>query len=165
MTGHERIASKNIEWAVNWIVGGYYNTVQDHGEKEWLPDSRDDLVREIYDSAINNKYAEGYEGFGKAPREMKFAGKDFIMAEIERYLQEEENEELIEEIAEYAGWKPEEELQEFTVCYAVYHSQKVKAKDANDAAYRVDPPDGVLDGCDDWEVTTVMDESGNEYRM
>lgn len=34
MTGHERIAKKNIVGAFNWIVGGYYNCIQDGYEEE-----------------------------------------------------------------------------------------------------------------------------------
>ena len=41
-TGHERIAMRNIRHAINWIVGGYYNCIQDH-TPEYLPESREAL--------------------------------------------------------------------------------------------------------------------------
>lgn len=78
MNGIEKIAYRNIYHAINYIVGGHYNTIQDNGDPKWLPDSMDALKEEIYDSAMNNLYAPGYEGYGKAPKEMRFSGEAFI---------------------------------------------------------------------------------------
>ena len=36
MNGHEKIAAKNIEGAFNWLVGGWYNCLQD-GYEEDIP--------------------------------------------------------------------------------------------------------------------------------
>lgn len=80
-TGHEAIAARNIHHAINWIVGGYYNCIQDHCP-EYLPESREALEAEIYDSAMQNRYAPGYEGYNKAPKEMRFAGEKFCRAYI-----------------------------------------------------------------------------------
>ena len=101
MTEHEKIASRNIRHAINWIVGGYYNCLQDD-MPECLPESYDALKKEIYDSAMQNLYAPGYEGFGKAPKEMRFAGAEFIRNRIEKLLKEDGD---VQEIADYKGWE------------------------------------------------------------
>lgn len=101
MTGHEKIASRNIYHAVNWIVGGYYNCLQDD-MPEGLPESYDALKAEIYDSAMQNLYAPGYEGYGKAPREMRFAGAEFCKRRIDELCRKDGD---VLEIADYCGWE------------------------------------------------------------
>ena len=103
-TAHERIAIRNIRHAINFIVGGHYNTVQDHGDAEWLPKSRAALENEIYEEALNNLYGDGYMGCGKAPKEMRFAGEAFCRAYITWKLDQDSD---IEAIGEYAGWNKE----------------------------------------------------------
>lgn len=100
MTAHERIAKRNIVKAFNWIVGGYYNSIQD-GYLEDLPDTKEDLRTEIYESSMQNLYDDGYEGFGKAPKEMRFAGREFCYSVIDKLLKTDED---VEEIAEVKGW-------------------------------------------------------------
>lgn len=100
MTGHERIAEKNIINAFNYIVGGYYNCILD-GYEEDLPETREDLISEIYESAMTDEYGPGYMGCGKAPKEMRFAGKKFCMNVIETLMNEDGD---VEEIAEVKGW-------------------------------------------------------------
>lgn len=97
MTGHERIAKRNIEKCINWIVGGYYNCLQDD-TPEYLPESREALEEEIYESAMTNLYDDGYEGYGKAPKEMRFAGEKFVRDTITKMLDEDGD---FEEIANY----------------------------------------------------------------
>ena len=99
-TGHEKIAMRNIRYAINWIVGGYYNCLQD-GQEEYLPKSRKALENEVYSSAMDNLYDVGYEGFRKAPKEMRFAGETFCRAYIAWKLA---NDGDVAEIAEVAGW-------------------------------------------------------------
>lgn len=99
-TGHEKIAMANIHHAINWIVGGYYNCIQD-GCEEYLPESRRSLEDEIYTSAMDNLYAPGYEGIGKAPKEMRFAGEKFCRAYIHWKLDRDED---VAEIAAVQGW-------------------------------------------------------------
>lgn len=99
-TEHERIAMRNIRYAINWIVGGHYNSIQD-GHPEWLPESFESLSNEVYDSAMNNLYAPGYEGLGKAPREMRFAREDFCRAYIDWKLRRDDD---VQTIAEEARW-------------------------------------------------------------
>lgn len=80
-TGHERIAMRNIKAAFNWIVGGYFNDLQD-GYEEYLPESKEALADEIYEEAMNNFYEEGHMSIGRAPKEMRFAGEKFCKAYI-----------------------------------------------------------------------------------
>ena len=101
MTEHEKIASRNIRHCINWIVGGWYNCIQDHCP-EYLPESKESAIQDIYDSAMQNAYAPGYEGYGKAPKEMRFAGSEFIRNRIEQLLKEDGD---FAEIAEYCGWE------------------------------------------------------------
>lgn len=75
MTGHEKVAAKNIKGAFNWLVGGWYNCLQD-GMEEDIP-SLAEAVEEVYNSAMNDAYGVGYCGYGKAPKEMRFAGEQF----------------------------------------------------------------------------------------
>ena len=81
-TGHEKIAMRNIKYSIDWIVGGYYNCLLD-GYEEDLPDSKEALAEEIYSEALVNAYSEGCEHFGRAPKEMRFAGEKFCKAYIE----------------------------------------------------------------------------------
>ena len=99
-TAHERIAIRNLRYAFSWIVGGFYNDLQD-GNEEYLPGSREELAGYIYESAMTNLYDVGYEGYGKAPKEMRFAGEKFCRAYIEWKL---DNDSDAKEIAEAANW-------------------------------------------------------------
>lgn len=80
-TGHEKIARRNIYNAFNWIVGGYYNCIQD-GCEEYLPADREALANEIYTEAMNNLHLPSGEYFNAAPKEMRFAGEKFCRAYI-----------------------------------------------------------------------------------
>lgn len=99
-TGHERIAMRNIRYAINWIVGGYFNCIQD-GIPEYLPASYASFEQEVYDSAMENRYAPGCEWIGRAPREMRFAGADFCRAYIKWKLSRDAD---TQEIAKVAHW-------------------------------------------------------------
>lgn len=86
-TAHERIAMRNIRGAINWIVGGYYNSMLD-GYPEDLPAGREELAEEIYSEAMVNRYGDGHMGCGKAPKEMRFAGEAFCRAYIDWKLKQ-----------------------------------------------------------------------------
>lgn len=83
--GWEEIATKNITGAYDWIVGENENTLQDYEEDseqykasyDYLY-SGDEIINDIYHSAITYEYDDGYCG-AKAPKEMRFAGKKFCM--------------------------------------------------------------------------------------
>lgn len=100
-TGHEIIAMKNIRNAINWIVGGYYNCIQDN-IPEYLPGSMESLENEVYSSAMENRYLPGCELGGRAPKEMRFAGTDFCRAYIHWKLSRDGD---VEEIAKVANWR------------------------------------------------------------
>lgn len=81
--GWEEIAKKNIKYAYEWIVGENENVLQDEDEDssaykasyEYLH-SGNEIMEDIYHEAITTEYDAGYCG-GKAPGEMRFAGKEF----------------------------------------------------------------------------------------
>lgn len=81
MNGHEKIAAKNIEGAFNWLVGGWYNCLQD-GYEEDIP-SLEEAKETVYCEAMNNFYKSGGEVYGRAPKEMRFAGEEFCRELIE----------------------------------------------------------------------------------
>lgn len=99
-TGHEIIAMRNIRHAINWIVGGHYNSLQD-GYLEYLPDSLESLENEVYTSAMENLYGPGFEAGGRAPKEMRFAGADFCREYIHWKLSRDGD---TQEIAAAANW-------------------------------------------------------------
>ena len=100
-TGHERIAMTNIRNAINWIVGGMYNDYQD-GNDEYLPQNFEEVANTVYEEAMNNLYRPGYEGYGKAPKEMRFAGEKFCRAYIDWKLRQDGD---LQTIAEYVGFE------------------------------------------------------------
>lgn len=90
--GWEKIAKKNLKGAYNWIIGGLENTLQDCEEdseeyrsaKKTLADV-ELLALEIYHEGITTFFGGGMCG-GKAPAEMRFAGKDFCIGYITKLL-------------------------------------------------------------------------------
>ena len=104
-TGHERIAMRNIKWACYNIVWMHYNDIQDDNP-EYLPCSYEDLLDEVYEGAMENLYAEGYEGYGKAPKEMRFAGAKFCKAYADYLLKNDTEVKFdVEEMREVAKWE------------------------------------------------------------
>ena len=103
MNGNERIAYRNIKHCINWIVGGYYNCLQDHCP-EYLYKNREALEQEVYESALNNLYDEGYEGYGKAPKEMRFAGEEFIRKTIKDMLSKDDDVMVIDHYLATGEW-------------------------------------------------------------
>lgn len=76
--GWERIAKKNLKNAYNWMMGENENAVQDGDmTKEffnaWIEQR---ALEEMYHEAITTLYTGDSCG-GEAPKEMRFAGKDF----------------------------------------------------------------------------------------
>lgn len=93
MNGHEKIAAKNIQGAFNWLVGGWYNCFQD-GYEEDIP-SLEEAKETVYDEAMNNLYRGGGEIYGRAPKEMRFAGEEFCRELVEElFLNDSDAEEL-----------------------------------------------------------------------
>ena len=113
MNGHEKIAAKNIEGAFNWLVGGWYNCLQD-GYEEDIP-SLEEAKEEVYCEAMNNLYVGGGEGFGGAPKEMRFAGEEFCRELVEElFLNDSDAEEIWGEDEITENDTKEEEMKETT---------------------------------------------------
>lgn len=89
MNGIQKIANANVKHAVNWIIGGYYNMYLD--ECLGKAPSNEELIEEIYESAMNNWYGVGCEKIGKAPKEMRFAGAEFIRDLVKTMVEEDED--------------------------------------------------------------------------
>lgn len=81
MTGHERIAARNIKAAFNYEVGGIYNSYLDGEEITYTLEEAKGMV---YDCAMSDLYGPGTVVYGAAPREMRFAGKDFCVRYINK---------------------------------------------------------------------------------
>lgn len=113
MNRHEKIAAKNIEGAFNWGVGEWYNCFLD-GLDEDIP-SLEEAKETVYIEAMNNLYKSGNEIYGRAPKEMRFAGEEFCRELVEELFL---NDDVVEEIwGEYGITKSdtkEEEMKETT---------------------------------------------------
>lgn len=80
MNGIEKIAYSNIKGIFEWNVGGWYNDLQD-GNEEYIP-SLDEAKKFVYEDALENYARSGIYSCDRAPREMRLAGKEFIMSVI-----------------------------------------------------------------------------------
>lgn len=113
MNGHEKIAAKNIEGAFNWLVGGWYNCFLD-GLDEDIP-SLEEAKETVYCEAMYNLYMGGGEGFGGAPKEMRFAGEEFCRELVEElFLNDGDAEEIWGEDETTESDTKEEEMKETT---------------------------------------------------
>lgn len=82
LTGHERIAAKNIKGAFNAEFGGVYNEYQDGYEITLTLNQMKDIV---YDCAMDADYrVQGVVHYGRAPKEMRFAGTEFCRNYIDK---------------------------------------------------------------------------------
>ena len=81
MNAHERIAARNIRGAFNFEIGGMYNAYLD-GEEEFP--TIEEAKEMVYDCAISDLYGYGSCYVGAAPKEMRFAGKEFCMKYIDK---------------------------------------------------------------------------------
>ena len=86
MSGHEAIAARNIKGAFDWLVGGWYNCLQD-GYEEDIP-TLEEAKETVYSEAMVNFYKSGQEHCGRAPKEMRFAGEEFCRAYVEKLFAE-----------------------------------------------------------------------------
>lgn len=101
MNGTQRIAFANIKGVFDWEVGGWYNCIQD-GCPEYIPDTLEDAKELIYEEALNDLSRPGFYAVGRAPREMRFAGTEFLHACLD-WLFETDGDAAA--IAEEKGWK------------------------------------------------------------
>lgn len=97
MTKFEKIAATNIRNCFNFEIGGMYNAYLDGEENFPTVNEAKEIV---YTLSINNRYfMGGYDG--NAPREMRFAGKEFCINYIDKLF------ETDPDVAEIP-WKEEE---------------------------------------------------------
>ena len=85
MTGHEKIAARNIRGAFISEVGGMYNAYLDGEEINVTLEEMKDIV---YDCAMTDRYGTGTVYYGAAPKEMRFADKDFCRKYIDKLFAE-----------------------------------------------------------------------------
>lgn len=100
MNGNERIAYRNIKGIFEWEVGGWYNCIQDHCT-EYIPDTMEDAKAIIYDECLVDSAGEGWYQTRRAPKEMRFAGSDFIHGVIDHLFETDAD---IAEIKEVKSW-------------------------------------------------------------
>lgn len=77
--GWERIARKNLKNAYNWRVGEMEIARDDEDitEEQFQNWIQTEALDEVYNMAINNLYTGDCEFPKRAPKEMRFAGKEF----------------------------------------------------------------------------------------
>lgn len=102
MTGIEKIAYRNIKHAFNNTVGEWYNCTLD-GCEEYIPDTIEQAKQAVYETALADRHDTGYIGYDKAPKEMRFAGKDFIMECIDHLFKKDPDGDIAE-ITDVKGW-------------------------------------------------------------
>lgn len=106
--GWELIAKQQLNNAYNWIVGGNENAVSDGDmtEEEFKKWITNEALEEVYHEAITTQYHEDACG-GKAPTEMRFAGKkfchDYLMRLFEKDGYEIEKPKKGKDLIEYNG--------------------------------------------------------------
>jgi hypothetical protein len=93
-------SKRNIKNAFNDLIGEYYNSYLD-GYVEYLPDSIEMVINEIYDNSVNNEYIEpGFSIRGKGI-DIKFCGKENITNYIVELLKKDAD---VKELAEEKNW-------------------------------------------------------------
>lgn len=100
MTGHEKIAYRNIKGVFDWEVGGWYNCIQD-GCEEYIPGTIEEAKQIIYEESLTDRATPGHYATGKAPAEMRFAGEEFIRGVIDFLFRYDGD---AQEIAEVKKW-------------------------------------------------------------
>lgn len=87
--GWERIAMNNLKNAYNWIVGGQENARDDEDitEEQFQNWIEKEALEQIYAEAITTLYTGDSAG-GEAPKEMRFAGKNFCYKYLKSLFEE-----------------------------------------------------------------------------
>lgn len=102
MNEHEKIAYRNVKGVFNWEVGGWYNCILD-GCEEYIPDTLEEAKDIIYNESMTDSAGAGWFMVNGAPREMRFAGTEFIKECIDHLFAKDEYGD-ISEITEAKGW-------------------------------------------------------------
>lgn len=100
MNGTEIIAYRNIKGIFNWEVGGWYNCIQDNCI-EYIPDTLEEAKEFVYECSLKDFSRPGMYSCGNAPKEMRFAGSEFIRSVIDHLFA---NDEDALEIAHVKNW-------------------------------------------------------------
>lgn len=87
MNKHQKIAAKQVKYAIDYIVGGLENSVQD-GYLDEMP-SKADMVEDVYSEMMNCSFGPGSCHSGRPVEEVKFAGTEFIKFYINHRLTKE----------------------------------------------------------------------------
>lgn len=95
MNGHQKIAARQIKYAINWEVGGLENATYDNPEDseeyknatEALADHQG-LIDWVYDGIMSNTYGKGSVSC-RPTDEVKFAGEGFLRHYIDYMLKKE----------------------------------------------------------------------------
>lgn len=101
MNGNQKIAYFNTKRAAMYEIAGWANAIAD-GYPEDVPETEEDAKQYIYDCAVNDCYLPGSVASGRAPKEMRFAGAEFIKTRIDHIFAKDED---IAEIAKEKGWR------------------------------------------------------------
>lgn len=97
----EKGFKRNIKKAYNYITGEYINCIYDN-TPEYMPNSLQDLIDEIYSGCMNNEYDDGYCSLGNAKgRATRFNGKEATINYIKQLLKDDSD---IKEMAEMKNW-------------------------------------------------------------
>lgn len=86
MTKHEKIAARNLRAAFDFEIGGAYNAYLDGGDYDFP--TLEEMKDFVYTCAINDYYVPGICHVGGAPKEMRFAGKEFCMKYLDKLFAE-----------------------------------------------------------------------------
>lgn len=66
----------NAKGVFEWEVGGWFNCLQD-GCEEYIP-TLEEALDIVYQGAMNDYARQGMYAYGRAPKEMRFAGSKFV---------------------------------------------------------------------------------------
>lgn len=83
MTKIQLQAKQQVKYAVDWILGGYENDILD-GNREEMP-SKEVLIDQIYEQVMTCTTYPGTVIYTPL-KQIRFAGKKFILDEIEKEL-------------------------------------------------------------------------------
>ena len=100
MNYRQKKAYANIYHALNWLLGGLENTLQDYDEEseEYREakaqlDDHAGLVETVYDMASTDIYGPGSCYFGAGARsflrDIRFCGREWLMERCERWIRKE----------------------------------------------------------------------------
>lgn len=104
MNGTEKIAFRNIKGVFEWEVGGWYNCILDECE-EYIPDTVEEAKEIIYSESLNDFAEEGHFKVGGAPKEMRFAGSEFIRECVDYLFSCDGEINAIAEAKNWEGWE------------------------------------------------------------